>query len=289
MTKQYYDTRSRGNIAKLADNTKAAALKLYEYCVANDIHILIYETIRTKEQQAINIKNGVSQTMLSYHIVGQALDFVPADKNGKVNWSGYNRADIKQMIKYAKSLGFEWGGDWRSFPDAPHLQFNFKGYGTDTFGKKPITTVSKPTTPSPSTSETLVGYLNSKKIDSSFSNREKLAKQYGIKNYTGTADQNTKLLDLLKKGASSTPSKSPSTTNKNEYFTTNPGKVKLLTTCNLYTSVEFSNATKSGLSYPKGTEFTVKEIKKSKAGTPRLIVSNGKYVLTANKDNVKKI
>ncbi|WP_299516444.1 DUF5776 domain-containing protein [uncultured Rummeliibacillus sp.] len=75
----------------------------------------------------------------------------------------------------------------------------------------------------------------------------------------------------------------------NTYYTTNPGKVKLLASCNLYTSVEFNDKTKSGLSYPKGTVFTVNGIKKSKNGVPRLIVSNGKFVLTANKEYVKKV
>lgn len=45
----------------------------------------------------------------------------------------------------------------------------------------------------------LVDYLSSQKQDSSFSARTKLATQYGIKGYTGTAAQNTQLLGLLQK------------------------------------------------------------------------------------------
>ncbi len=37
-------------------------------------------------------------------------------------------------------------------------------------------------------------------VDSSFSNRKKIAQANGIKDYSGTAAQNTKLLNLLKKG-----------------------------------------------------------------------------------------
>lgn len=37
-------------------------------------------------------------------------------------------------------------------------------------------------------------------VNSSYSNRAKIAKENGIKNYTGTASQNTKLLNLLKAG-----------------------------------------------------------------------------------------
>lgn len=46
----------------------------------------------------------------------------------------------------------------------------------------------------------LVDYLNWTKEDSSFSNRKNLARQYGIKDYTGTAAQNMELLGLMRKG-----------------------------------------------------------------------------------------
>ncbi|WP_338788829.1 peptidoglycan-binding protein [Metabacillus sp. FJAT-53654] len=135
MTNLYYDSRNRSNLSKLANKTKVAALKWYDYCVKNNINILIYETMRTEEKQREYVNSGASQTMNSYHRVGQALDFVPVDSNGKCLWGGYGSSAIKKAIAYAKSLGFEWGGDWRRFIDKPHLQFNFKGYGTDTFSE----------------------------------------------------------------------------------------------------------------------------------------------------------
>lgn len=137
-----YDKRNRDNLAKLADNTKVAAMKFYNYCIANRVEILIYETIRTLEQQKQNVANGVSQTLRSYHLVGQALDFVPVDANGKALWNGYGALEVQKAIKYAKSIGFEWGGDWKSFVDKPHLQYNYKGYGTDTFGKITVNTAA---------------------------------------------------------------------------------------------------------------------------------------------------
>lgn len=128
------DQRNIATINELAANTKAAALKWYEYCKEQGIEILIYDALRTEAEQRANIANGVSKTMKSYHIVGQALDFVPIDpKNGSALWNGYGAADIKKAISKAKALGFEWGGDWKGFVDKPHLQFNYKGYGTDTF------------------------------------------------------------------------------------------------------------------------------------------------------------
>lgn len=46
----------------------------------------------------------------------------------------------------------------------------------------------------------LVDWMKSQNMDSSFNNRKKLAGQYGISNYSGTAAQNTKLLAKLQAG-----------------------------------------------------------------------------------------
>ena len=74
---------------------------------------------------------------------------------------------------------------------------------------KPST--SKPTTSKPKVSGSVVDYMKSKNMDASFGNREKLATQYGIKNYTGTASQNSQLLAELKAGKPkpSKPAKKP--------------------------------------------------------------------------------
>lgn len=63
---------------------------------------------------------------------------------------------------------------------------------------KPTNAPSKPKQPS-STPKTgsIVDYLNSKGINSSYSNRKKLASQHGISNYKGTASQNVALLNKL--------------------------------------------------------------------------------------------
>ncbi|MGE6260854.1 LysM peptidoglycan-binding domain-containing protein [Heyndrickxia sporothermodurans] len=126
----YYKERSLNNIEKLAPNTRYLAKKWFDYCEKNNIEILVYETIRTEAQQREYVNKGASQTMKSYHLVGQALDFVPT-KGKETLWNGYGTKDIQKAINYAKSLGFEWGGDWKGFVDKPHLEYNYKGYGTD--------------------------------------------------------------------------------------------------------------------------------------------------------------
>lgn len=83
-------------------------------------------------------------------------------------------------------------------------------------GDTSVTSGSSPSSPPSSSSlnsiytgSSIVDYLNSIGVDSSYSNRKKLAAQYGISNYTGTASQNTILLSKMR-GNSSTSSSSTS-------------------------------------------------------------------------------
>ena len=64
-------------------------------------------------------------------------------------------------------------------------------------------TVAKPTQPKKqaNTGGSIVDYLNQNKINSSFANRKKLAREYlGISNYSGTAKQNIDLLNAMRSG-----------------------------------------------------------------------------------------
>ncbi len=157
----YYDKRNRAALAELAPNTKKAAIQWYDYLVKNSIEVLIYDARRTQAEQQANVNSGASQTMYSYHLVGQALDFVPATAKGGVEWGGYGRADIKKAVVEAKRLGFTWGGDWSSFVDKPHLQFNYKGYGSDKVlaSSTPISKPAKPAAkPAQSDGKAIVPY-----------------------------------------------------------------------------------------------------------------------------------
>jgi peptidoglycan LD-endopeptidase CwlK len=75
----------------------------------------------------------------SIHNYGLAFDIVMLydnDGNGtfeEASWSQIRDfdkdsvADWKEVTTYFKSRGWEWGGDWKSFKDAPHFQKTF-GY-----------------------------------------------------------------------------------------------------------------------------------------------------------------
>ena len=104
--------------------------KLMEYAIkTSPLDFTIIETVRTIEQQKINVAKGVSKTMKSRHIPSsnksglcEAIDIAPYP----INWG-----NIKDFIKLSEhikkcanelNIRIEYGGDWTSFKDYPHYQ-----------------------------------------------------------------------------------------------------------------------------------------------------------------------
>lgn len=91
------------------------------------------------------------------------------------------------------------------------LGITYKGKGGSISVKPSKPSISKPSvnkpTPKPSVNSggSIVDYLNSNKINSSYINRKKLAIKYGIPGYRGTASQNNKLINKMKKGVAIKP------------------------------------------------------------------------------------
>lgn len=136
MKAMIYEERNQRAIEKLGPKTKQKAKVLYDYCKSEGIEILITETLRTKEQQQIYFAAGKSQTLTSYHLVGQALDWVLVDQHGEGQWTmkDYHSAKADKVVSFAKSIGFTSGRDWGW--DAPHLQYDKIAYGADKPGAK---------------------------------------------------------------------------------------------------------------------------------------------------------
>lgn len=301
--------KSMKRIGNVHSHVKACAKEIIKRAYNKGIYVVFAQGLRTMEDQAKLYGQGRSSYWYkgknygnpklpivtqappgtSIHNYGLALDFYLTNSQGTTASWNVN-SDWKEVVKIAKSLGADWGGDWNSFKDYPHFEWTGNlTYNQIFAGKKPtfkaLTTQSNVTKTSNSTStKTTTTDTYTVKSGDTLS---------GIASKHGTTVAKIKSLNGLKSDLIQVGQKlklNDATTDKkaDQYYTTSPGKVKLLKTCNLYTSVEFSDKTKA-LSYPKGTVFTVKEIKKSKNGTPRLIVSNGKFVLTANKELVKKV
>lgn len=72
-------------------------------------------------------KKTITDTLISKHMSGRAIDICPADLDGNPRWKA-PQAEWEAIAVVMKSVGFEWGGDWNRPRagvmgwDAPHYQ-----------------------------------------------------------------------------------------------------------------------------------------------------------------------
>ena len=140
MTTQQTDGMESGGVDKVSGNFKLSQrsldrlkgvhsdlVKVVKRAIEiSDYDFMVVEGLRTKETQAEYVKKGVSQTMNSRHIIGQAVDLAPLE-NGVIDWSnkkGQFDAVAKAMKQAAKELNVKitWGGTFKSLVDKPHFQ-----------------------------------------------------------------------------------------------------------------------------------------------------------------------
>ena len=97
-----------------------------------DVDLRVVQGYRTYEEQDKLYAQGrtapgsivtKARGGFSNHNFGLAVDVVPFE-NGKLNWETKNYPLIGTI---GKSVGLEWGGDWKSIVDRPHFQ-NMFGY-----------------------------------------------------------------------------------------------------------------------------------------------------------------
>ena len=106
-------------------------------CKDNGLNVLITQTLRDDEYQAQLYAQGrtkpgsivTNSKTTTFHGKGLAFDFCR-------NVKGHEYDDVAFFVKcgkIAKEIGFSWGGDWKSFPDRPHIQWDNAGKvsGTD--------------------------------------------------------------------------------------------------------------------------------------------------------------
>ena len=92
------------------------------------VDFTVIEGIRNINRQRELFKAGKSTTMNSRHITGHAVDMVP----WPVDWEDLERFEVMSEAMKAAAEELEipivWGGDWKSFYDAPHFELNRKVY-----------------------------------------------------------------------------------------------------------------------------------------------------------------
>lgn len=133
-------------LAKVHPAVATRARAMVELLAQSGIEILITQGLRTWEEQDALYAKGrsippIGQKFIvtkakggqSFHNFGLAVDIVVLDSIGKADWDT-SHPGWKAAAKAGKSLGLEWGGDWKSFKDLPHFQytagFNLQKCGT---------------------------------------------------------------------------------------------------------------------------------------------------------------
>ncbi len=106
---------------------------MIELCAHEGIAILVTQGLRTWEEQDALYAKGRTVPPLgkivtkakggySYHNFGLAFDIVVLDAVGKADWDT-EHPFWQRAAQLGKSVGLEWGGDWKSFKDVPHFQY----------------------------------------------------------------------------------------------------------------------------------------------------------------------
>ena len=118
-------TRSLQSLSGVHPDMVAVVKKAIEI---TGVDFTVIEGIRNINRQRELFKAGKSTTMNSRHITGHAVDMVP----WPVDWEDLERFEVMSEAMKAAAEELEipivWGGDWKSFYDAPHFELDRKAY-----------------------------------------------------------------------------------------------------------------------------------------------------------------
>lgn len=121
------------DISLLRSDVEANCRKWMELCKAEGLNVLVTSTVRDKEYQALLYEQG--RTRPGSIVTNSATPTFHWDKAGLAfdfckNVKGHEYDDLAFFSKaaaIAKKMGFSWGGDWKSFVDRPHIQWDGLG------------------------------------------------------------------------------------------------------------------------------------------------------------------
>lgn len=88
-------------------------MELIARCVEQGIMVMIVDTLRTPAEQQANVAKGVSWTMNSKHLTGDAIDICPYEQyalrgSDKLEWDADD--PVWQKIgPIGQALGLKWG------------------------------------------------------------------------------------------------------------------------------------------------------------------------------------
>ena len=131
-------------ISDLRPDVATNCRTLLSLCKQQGLNVLVTQTRRDNEYQAALYAQGrtkpgsivTNSATTTFHGAGLAFDFCKNVRGHEYD----DPAFFLNVAIIAKGMGFSWGGDWKSFPDRPHLQWDEGGKYTDAMiraGKRP--------------------------------------------------------------------------------------------------------------------------------------------------------
>jgi len=119
------------DLADLRADVRVNVETLLALCRDQGLAVLITQTLRDNEYQAYLYEQGRSRPgsivtnskTTTFHGAGLAVDFCENRKGHEYD----DPAFFRNVAIIAKGIGFSWGGDWKTFIDRPHLQWDDHG------------------------------------------------------------------------------------------------------------------------------------------------------------------
>ena len=110
--------------ADVAENCRA----LLALAEKRGLRALVTETVRDDAYQKMLAEKGYAAkdaVTPSFHVehAGLAFDICKNEKGHEYD----DPVFFERMGALGKKVGFSWGGDWKSFPDRPHFQWDANG------------------------------------------------------------------------------------------------------------------------------------------------------------------
>lgn len=114
----------------LSPRFRPFAVELLARLMEAGIPVMVIDTLRTKAEQAQNIAKGVSWTMASKHLTGDAIDVCPyaiwdAAGPDKLNWDASDPVWAR-IGHIGEACGMKWGGRWVQTPDYGHFEYRIQ-------------------------------------------------------------------------------------------------------------------------------------------------------------------
>lgn len=111
------------NIDLLRPDVAANCRKLIELAAAEGWPVLVTGTVRDEEYQLWCYQNGTSKSKVpTFHGEKAGLAF---DICKNVKGEEYSDPAFWEAVgRIGKTMGFTWGGDWKSIVDKPHFQWD---------------------------------------------------------------------------------------------------------------------------------------------------------------------